>query len=265
MDLLRYQAELRRERPAAGQARRGDEDVRGRVGWIIVGVMVGVVLCLASLAISFATHSARGLDPLESHAVRGAPFPWIEQTVEDDPDAPSVLRWRGLTASLIFWTVLGGTVAGFSYRRWTQLRRWARVRDGEIPFAESSVLARGLLSLFSMLLAWAIVMIPTFLSLDGAPRTQGGASAACTIVMWALCILPVVAMVDERSEVFSFPLFALVVGGLTSLLAVITVVPMLITPKPPVIGLIGGGIYAIALRWLRMWSGYTVEAEHVPW
>ena len=50
MDLLRYQAELRRERPE-------DKDVRGYVGWISVGVMVGVVLCLASLAIPFATHS----------------------------------------------------------------------------------------------------------------------------------------------------------------------------------------------------------------
>jgi len=280
MDLFRYETERRRRASAADSALVGGNRrslpqerraIRRYLAWISVGILVGLGLGFASLAISFSTYPglsqgpgdrSEAFDPFERQIVRGLPVPWLGERPQGEH---CVLRWNGLTASLIFWTGLGGVFAGVSCRRWMPLQRLARARGIEIPYAESSVVARGALSLGSMLLVWALVIVPEFLDPPVFFRSHLGISLACTLVVWALCILPVIAFVDERSRIFSIGVFPIISAGLTLAFSVVTVLPLLMMPPPPLVGLIAGAAYAMTLPWLKTWTTYTTEAKHVPW
>jgi hypothetical protein len=84
-----------------------------------------------------------------------------------------------------------------------------------------------------------------------------------TLAGWALCFLPLVAFVDERSATFSIRRFPLIGAGLATLLAAVFILPLAVMPLPALMGLIAGAIYAAALPELKKWTAHTIEAQHI--
>ena len=256
--------------------------------WIATGILVGLGLNFASLAVSFSTSPnllrgsdgvpTPGSDPFERMIVRGFPFPWVEdRPTGAHGEFTSVVRSTELMASLIFWAGLGGVVARVAYRRWTLAQQGARARAcadararlgvraraGDIPYAESSVVARGVLSFAATCVGWAVVIAWT----GGSLTTWFGPLwIPIAFFWWPLGFLPLVAFVDERSKVFSIRRLPFIVAGLAVGGSAIFVVPIvLLGPWPAIVGLIAGAFYALALRQLKRWTAYTIEATHVPW
>ena len=146
-----------------------------------------------------------------------------------------------------------------------------RYDTDQIPYAKSSLVARVSLSFGAVLLASIIMNAPRFLD-PGFDRLDLISFATGTLVLWVLCFLPMVALVDERNRIFAIGRFPLIGAGLILACNVIIssmtysrVVLTLHLARPAITGLIAGAAYALALRWLRNRTASTIEARHVPW
>lgn len=121
------------------------------------------------------------------------------------------------------------------------------------------------MSFVATALAWVAVSAPQALT-SGWPTGEFVMfSILFTLAGWALCFLPLVAFVDERSKIFSIRRLPFVGAGLATVLAPVFALPLLFIPLPPLVGLIAGAIYAAALPELREATALSIEAEHRTW